>query len=167
GQSPVFIGGVGSEYGGDAVSLRVTGLNPQSVSFFLQEETCGDAEVLHGLAEEIHYWVFNEPGSIQGRLSENAKKPVADVRLFSDDAEIPSGLFPNPVSIGEDIFLDLGSSDASYITLINSSGVVMNKQKLSKEKDRLNLNTSSLSKGLYYLVVYSGRSERQHKVLIQ
>ena len=74
--SVVFIGGIGSEYGGDTKALRFRNLSNGSVQVFVEEETCRDTERQH-TKEEVHYLCFNEPGDIQGKTIEQTSSGVA------------------------------------------------------------------------------------------
>jgi uncharacterized repeat protein (TIGR03806 family) len=61
----VFIGEMGSNYGGDAAAVRYKDLTTSQVRVFVEEEKCGDSEINHA-GEEIHYLVFDQPGAIPG-----------------------------------------------------------------------------------------------------
>ncbi|MEM9719190.1 MAG: PQQ-dependent sugar dehydrogenase, partial [Bacteroidota bacterium] len=61
--TPIFIGEMGSNYGGDAAAIRYRNLSGNGVQVFVEEETCSDTEIGH-TTEEIHYLVFGEPGVI-------------------------------------------------------------------------------------------------------
>lgn len=63
GSSVIFLGGLGSEYGGDASTIRHRSLSGSGVEVILEEEPCGDTELKH-TTEEVHYLVFDEPGDI-------------------------------------------------------------------------------------------------------
>ncbi|MEO0896213.1 MAG: PQQ-dependent sugar dehydrogenase [Bacteroidota bacterium] len=63
GANAVFIGEMGSEYGGDAAALRYRNLGTSGVEVKVEEEKCGDSELNH-TTEEVHYLVFDEPGLI-------------------------------------------------------------------------------------------------------
>ncbi len=63
--TPLFIGNIASEYGGDAAALRYQNLGSQSVQVFVEEETCGDTEIGH-TNEEVNYMAFANAGFING-----------------------------------------------------------------------------------------------------
>ena len=63
--SSIFIGEIGSDYGGDADAMRYRNLSNNGVEVVVEEEICGDTELVH-TTEEIHYMVFNEAGNLFG-----------------------------------------------------------------------------------------------------
>nr|MUH40408.1 T9SS C-terminal target domain-containing protein [Zobellia laminariae] len=72
----VFIGGLGSEYGGDAATIRYKELTESNVSVFVEEEKCGDSETNH-TTEEVHYMVFSTAGLLKGKTLEESANTEA------------------------------------------------------------------------------------------
>jgi len=75
-QGLVFIGEIGSEFGGDADALRYRNLTNQSVQVIVEEEKCGDAELKH-TTEEVHFMVFNSQGDVMGKTLETSQGTFA------------------------------------------------------------------------------------------
>lgn len=73
----VFIGEMGSNYGGDGAGVRHKGLTGSQVRVFVEEEQCGDSETSH-TKEEIHYLTFDQPGVIPGTTIGAAQDQLAD-----------------------------------------------------------------------------------------
>lgn len=80
GNTAIFFGGLGSEYGGDASTIRYRSLSATGVEVFVEEEACGDTEVNH-TTEEVHFLVFDEPGDI---LTQSSAASTARVRQQPD-----------------------------------------------------------------------------------
>ncbi|MBU2946731.1 PQQ-dependent sugar dehydrogenase [Zobellia uliginosa] len=72
----LFIGGLGSEYGGNAASLRYKELKGTDVRVFVEEEICGDVEIAH-TNEEVHYMVFGSEVDVMGKTYEESSNTVA------------------------------------------------------------------------------------------
>ena len=64
--NPVFICKLSSYYGPDPTGLRFRNLTGQDVEVFAEESSCPSGSNTNHAAEDIHYWVFNEPGNIYG-----------------------------------------------------------------------------------------------------
>ncbi len=80
----VFIGEIGSEYGGDASAMRYRDLTNNTVRVLVEEEKCGDTELNH-TTEEIHFMVFNEAGDVIGKTLEESATTTALVARVSEE----------------------------------------------------------------------------------
>ena len=63
--APVFLGQIGSYYGGDNGNLRYRNLEGDQVEVLFQEEQCGDAELNH-YKESVHFAAFKGAGTLFG-----------------------------------------------------------------------------------------------------
>ncbi|MGS0527812.1 RICIN domain-containing protein [Zobellia nedashkovskayae] len=89
----IFIGGIGSEYGGNAATMRYKELTGSNVSVFLEEEKCGDIETEH-TTEDIHYMIFSSAGALMGKTFEESPNTEA-LKL----SELPSNFYFDGVSV--------------------------------------------------------------------
>ncbi|MEL6851449.1 MAG: NPCBM/NEW2 domain-containing protein, partial [Bacteroidota bacterium] len=64
--TPLFIGKIGTEHGGDAAAMRYRNLTATGVQVKVEEETCGDSETGH-TNEEIHFIVMAQAGDLMGK----------------------------------------------------------------------------------------------------
>lgn len=83
-------------------------------------------------------------------------------------------VYPNPVVTGSVTvaanptnFTTSGEENISKIELISSEGIVLKRIKNNKSVSNCNIKTSTLSKGIYYLNIFSDKKEEKHKLDIQ
>ncbi|CAM4262235.1 PQQ-dependent sugar dehydrogenase [Zobellia nedashkovskayae] len=99
GTNSIFIGKLGSEYGGDAATVRYKQMTGNNVSVFVEEENCGDSETNH-TKEEIHYMVFNSAGDVMGKTLQDSSK-ITDIKT----TDITENIYFDNVSVDKESHL--------------------------------------------------------------
>jgi len=77
-------------------------------------------------------------------------------------------LFPNPADEHANLSLELSKADAVTVSIINTLGQQVNSftSELPAGKSLINLNTSNLQSGVYFVNIASGHSKVTHKLVV-
>ncbi len=167
-EAPIFIGALGSNYGGNAAVMRQNGLTSDQVLVYIEEEACGDPEIDH-IDEVVHYMVFEGKSILVGATLNDLVAAQGKLDMFSVDRE--AILVPNPVRNGNMLTLTWRSySEAvSELKVISAAGRIVQHLSVRTQlgENQFQFSTERLPSGLYMLhVKQQGYPDMIKKVIV-
>ncbi|WP_423999082.1 PQQ-dependent sugar dehydrogenase [Maribacter sp. IgM3_T14_3] len=168
---PIFISNIGSYFGPDAAAARYKNLSGASVQILVEEEKCGDIELLHTYAEAINYMVFEEAGNFFGEEMDYQPLIANGLNILSES--LPSEgvtLFPNPVITGVPVILQFSAEQegAAEIRVVRIDGQLVRHVSILMKKgvNNYELETNNLSSGIYVVGLNRFNQAAQYKRLL-
>lgn len=108
------------------------------------------------------YWI----GKL-GRFCPWSGIPVKEVseptgEIYGYNLQNDVFIYPNPVS--DDLYVKRDRKHPIYVTIYNSTGVVMSTYELSKQKEKIDIH--DLQQGVYFLKIRDGNAIHRKKIIV-
>lgn len=141
----------------DILGAAETFVMPLTFNFYVESEVVHTETVMNDKSEMLYYFKLDfEPESILLDETKILCTVVNDISSVIDDRVSELKLFPNPTTDGNPAHLDLTleKSDIVHVELSDISGntlLELNDGLLSAGQNRINIETKSLTTGLYLI----------------